>query len=28
VNDSSDHITLTVTQSRGAPLTRIEIQQL
>ena len=26
VDDSSDHIKLTVTQSRGTPLTRIEVQ--
>jgi len=26
VNDTEDHIQLDVTQSRGAPLTRIEIQ--
>lgn len=26
LDDSPDHITLTVTQSRGTPLTRIEIQ--
>jgi len=26
LDDSPDHIQLTVTQSRGAPLTRIEIQ--
>lgn len=28
VNDSPDHIKLTITQSRGDPLTRIEIQPL
>lgn len=28
VNDSPDHIQLTVTQSRGPALTRIEIQSL